>query len=129
MHEQLALISAILGGFAFTFLATILSMSQKAKIIDFTFIISVISSILFFISALGWSLMAMSVKVAQDPVKLAFADKHRLLSLLFIAGVFSLVSSLGLSGWIRSRRMGIITTFVALLGLITIFYILRDFIN
>lgn len=58
MIEQYGLISAVLGGFAFTFVGAILAMNDKRKIIDLAFLLGVISASIFFICALGWTLIA-----------------------------------------------------------------------
>jgi hypothetical protein len=36
--------------------------------------------------------------------------------MLFLAGVVFLLASFGISGWMRSRRLGIATTSLALIG-------------
>jgi hypothetical protein len=63
-------------------------------------------------------------------VSTAAADPQiALLSMLFLAGVLFLLASFGISGWMRSRRLGIATTGLALIGTVAVFAALRPFLH
>jgi protein-S-isoprenylcysteine O-methyltransferase Ste14 len=63
-----------------------------------------------------------SSKLAADP-------QIALLSILFLAGVVFLFTSFGVSGWIRSRGLGIATTGLSLIGALAAFAALRPFLH
>lgn len=131
--EQLGLISAVLGGFAFTFLSALLSLPSGSRLLNALFTLSVLTSAMFFICALGWSLIGWSqiaVPVASaDYIPPGFEAKHQLLSMLFIGGIVSLTVCLGLTGWMRSVVTGAMTTVVAAAALAVTLNILGSFVS
>jgi len=60
---------------------------------------------------------------------LAADSQIALLSMLFLGGVVFLLGSFGVSGWMRSRRVGIATTSLALIGAVAVFAALRPFLH
>jgi hypothetical protein len=50
-------------------------------------------------------------------------------SMLFLSGVVFLLASFGISGWMRSRGLGIATTGLSLLGALAAFAALRPFLH
>ena len=52
-----------------------------------------------------------------------------LLSMLFLSGMVLLFASFGVSGWMRSRGLGIATTSLFLIGALAAFAALRPFIH
>jgi hypothetical protein len=52
-----------------------------------------------------------------------------LLSMLFLSGMVLLFASFGVSGWIRSRGLGIATTSLSLIGAIAAFTALKPFLH
>jgi hypothetical protein len=129
MFEQLGLISAILGGFAFTFVGAILTIDRSHGIVSAAYLIGVVTAVIFFVCTVGWSLMSFAELSKSDLIMETLREKHRLLSFFFIMGIFSLNCSLALSGFIRSRITGIVSTIIATIGLIAILYIIKDFIR
>ena len=59
----------------------------------------------------------------------ALAAQQGPLSMAFLAGILLLLTSFGLGGWIRSRRLGIATTAVAALGVVGVFAALWPFMR
>ncbi|MBK8373195.1 MAG: hypothetical protein IPN97_17655 [Saprospiraceae bacterium] len=129
MIQQLGLISAILGGFAFTFLGALLTIQHEKKVVDFTIVTGVLSALIFFICALGWSFLSTNQISESENLSNLVGSKHKTLSILLLFGIFSLTICLALSGWIRSKKTGFFTTLISVLGLIIILSILRDFIS
>ena len=75
-----------------------------------------------------------AVRAANEPrelsVSTAAADPQiALLSMMFLSGVVFLLASFGISGWMRSRGLGIATTSLSLLGAIAAFAALRPFLH
>ncbi|MEM8983203.1 MAG: hypothetical protein AAGC71_09260 [Pseudomonadota bacterium] len=130
--EQLGLISAVLGGFAFTFLSALIAMPSGRRSIDVLFLFAVLASAQFFVCALGWSLMTWAsgspdINPASG-VPTELAAEHRLLSILFIGGIGALTVCLGVVGWVRSVSAGVVTALIALAGSIASVFVLRNFI-
>ena len=120
-YGQLASISAVLGGLAFTAAAALLAagtgtsdpraLNRPAKI---TIACAVFSTLLLVFSALLWSLLSAAAAGMSTggPASLpeSFYDASRFAYLSLVAGVTSLFVSVGASGWIADRKLGIATT-------------------
>jgi len=114
--RQLALISSVLGGFSFTFLSTILTTKlQKSKIEFWMLLFLMIASMSFLLTALGWSV----VNFKSDPLELA--RHHQFLVKLLILGLIAIIVALGLGGWLKNKKVGIMTSVLGLLTLIILF--------
>jgi len=55
--------------------------------------------------------------------------QNALLSMVFLFRVVFLLASFGISGWMRSRGLGIATTSLSLLGALVAFAALRPFLH
>ena len=114
--DQLALISSVLGGFSFTFLSALLITEKKQKRIDFwVLLFLVLASMSFLLSALGWSVMGFESE-AED-----LMSHHQFLVKLFVTALISIILAIGLSGWIKDRKTGIVTSTISFLTLIVLF--------
>jgi hypothetical protein len=120
--SQLASVSAFLGGFAFAFLGALLSSESRSKARAITAGLVVPSAACFVLCALGWSLI--SVWIAgprfqpQEPLPLALQRTHLFLSPIFLSGILFFLFSLGACGWVYSRRLGWVSTSIAVLAAI-----------
>ena len=136
--QQLASISAVLGGLAFTAAAALLAagagtsnpnaLGRPAKV---TVVTAVASAVCLVIAALMWSLMAADISraVANSDVSSAngIARLNWIPSLAMIAGVLLFFTSVGASGWIASRKLGYVTSLAALVGGIALLLMLLVF--
>lgn len=118
--EQLILLSAFLGGFSATFLAAILLFNPQHKVANWAVILSAISACSFIVCAT--SSVALLNGLQADPVELekSFVSLRgaRIVSGLSMAiGIFSLLASIGLSGWFRNKTCGIATSVAALIAI------------
>jgi len=133
---QLAFISAVLGGFAVTFLALLLTLADTRRHVGAAIGVTIASAASFLISTVGWGLMAFVLAVRSSegqtengvPALLAFGRLHEGLTTAFLLGVFLLLTTLGLSGWIRSRRVGLVSITIALTSAAICFAIIGRFI-
>jgi hypothetical protein len=130
--KQGAFISALVAGFSFAFLGTLLISSDRKKITDWIIGFSIITIAGLLICSLAWTFCAsrMALYLANDrqvipEVILGF---HRTLSFIFILSFFFFLVTLGLSGWIRSKRLGIISATVSTIALLYSGMIMRHFI-
>lgn len=128
--RQLAFLSAFLGGFAATFLATLLVAGPADRMAGWTigsaataacaFIVAVIVSVTLTI--------VLHPSVPANVVAGSSVNAARVASTLsFGVGVYALLLSVGLSGWIRSPRSGRVTSLAAGIGIALVSWALAGF--
>lgn len=126
MFEQLTLVSALLGGFAFTFLATMLAENDDKKLISLMIIISALTATMFFLCTLGWSLFG---KASIEDLSKLNLSKHKFLFLLFVFGILLFNVLLAMSGWTRSKKVGVITTSIGVFAFISLMFLFKGSIS
>jgi len=136
--RQCAFISALIAGFSFAFLAVILTSSTRKRVDDWTAGFAIAATAGLIVCALGWTLsvprmlaMATTSSSVTAPFQLPepFHTIHRSLSITFIICFFLFLTSLGLSGWIRSIKLGIISTIITVFAAIYALWLLHFFIS
>jgi hypothetical protein len=122
LASQLAGLSAFLGGFAATFLATLLTLGHHGRLMTITIGFAVLSSVSFIVAVVAATMLTAILHPAAPRIMttLAAASPQAIMAIGFSAGTLSLLASLGCSGWTRSRSIGWITTIAALVGAIFI---------
>lgn len=128
IYQQLALISSILAGFAFTFFAAVLFQAKERQIHFYVLIATIISTLCMFICTLGWSFIAISEHLSKDSLGNVLLHHHRKLSLLFLLGILALITCLGLSGWLHSKKAGWVSSGLSIIALWYMIYLLSNFI-
>ncbi|MBM3153517.1 MAG: hypothetical protein FJZ96_15140 [Chloroflexi bacterium] len=114
--SQLATLAGLLGGFAFAAVIQLLSSERKGKVATWTIAIFATATLMFLVSLLVFVLYFSAVVELKDvPESLGNLGTYALL--LTFASIFVLLGGIGLSGWIRSRATGLITTILALTGI------------
>ena len=136
---QLSAICAVLGGFAVTFLGIVLTLADTRKRVEAVAAVATASAACFFLGALGWALsaaLASRVASSSGAAQAELAQQlqtasmlRRPLSMLFLLGVALLFLTLGSGGWLRSRRLGLLTSLIASLAAIIACFIVRPFIS
>ena len=135
---QLASVSAVLGGFTVTFLAVVLTLADTRRRVDVALGVATAAAVCFFACALGWSLFAavFNTAPATGATPEAVAEHlarirylHSWLSFSFVLGLTLLFITLGVSGRLRSRALGLVTSGLALAGAAAAFAILREFVT
>jgi|GEM_PF-1888841 len=137
--RQLGSTSAVLGGLAFTAAAAILAtgagtadpraLTRPATI---TTGAAVASAVCLVLASLAWSMLTIAaVGAAADGQVLATSTVglNRPVSFAFLAGLVLFFVSVGASGWIGSRRLGIVTSSTAGLGGVWAIWFLSHFIR
>jgi len=127
LFRQLAFITAILAGFAITYLSVVLTASSTHRMVDWIVGVTTAASVCFVLGAVGSTFGAVVASYA-DPLPNKVEALHEPLSLLFLGGTILLFAVLGMSGWVRCRRLGIAATVIATLGLIGGLFIMSPFI-
>src|SRR5918995_6783913 len=110
--KQIAFLSAFLGGFAATFLGILLQSTSSRRHVGWAAGAAAIASAAFILAVISGTAVALVLHPAATPdmAKPTFLPQVR--SLIFITfgiGIYAILLSLGLSGWIRSRALGIVT--------------------
>jgi len=116
---QLGSLSAFLGGFSATFLATLLTLRARNKIASMSIGFAVSAAVAFIVTVVAsTALVAMLHPDAPQTVSLVASGGARvLLTLGFTVGLYTLLVSLALSGWCRSKGTGLTTSIAAGLGI------------
>lgn len=118
--KQLALVSSVLGGFSFTFLSAVLLYNTNKKIKFWLIIGFMMASMCFLLSALGWSMMGLNDLTEST------RSHHQSLVKLLLLGLISIILTIGLSGWLDSRKSGIVTLSISVLALFFLFFGILD---
>jgi hypothetical protein len=118
--KQFAFISALIAGFSFAFISVLLTIDSKKRIIDWVIGFAIATIAGFLICAVTWTLSASRMAIYTDShiteLPLLFLKMHRVLSFIFMSSFFLFVVDLGLSGWIRSMKLGIVSGVIALIS-------------
>jgi hypothetical protein len=131
--KQSAFISALVAGFSFAFLGAILVSTINKKIVDWVMTFSTLSIAGLLICSLAWTLCASRLQLytgtgtVQIPQNLL--SLHKTLSFVFISSFCFFLVTLGLSGWMRSRRTGIISSVISFVATVFFLLIMRQFIS
>lgn len=131
LFERTAFVSALLGGFCFTFLAVLLTAPKDSIAAEIAAALAAVSAIGFIVCAVGWTLAAPHATSAiglhagtTQTVSAWLLSLHKLLSMCFIVCLFCFMVCIAFSGWIRSRKLGFLTSISALLGSAMVVWIL-----
>ena len=117
--QQLATLSAFLAGFAIAFIGLVLTIPKPNPTAGWVAGSAAMAAAAFALSVVAWTMIALVLHPAAPTFikQTAHLLSARLVGGLgFMIGVYSLVVSLGLSGWIRSRALGWLTTSVAVVA-------------
>ncbi len=119
---QIGGLSAFLGGFAATFLGTLLALGLKGRTASLSIGFAVTSAVGFIAAVVAsTALVALLHPDAPDAVAEASAAGPRaVMALTFLLGLYALLLSLGLSGWSRSRGTGLTTSIAAGIGIVVV---------
>lgn len=118
--EQISFVSAFLGGVSATILFSVIIFSSDKRVVSFVIAASTLSACSLLVSVIsGWRLtigLHPDLPFTPDPDKISMLWNSLIAG--YGLGVNSLIVSIGLSGWIRSRRMGIVTASIAAISII-----------
>jgi len=116
--EQLGFVSAFLGGVSATILVTIVIFVDPKRSVSWIVGASALAACSLLIAVVAsWRLILLlntdlSSQVQVDMIALLY----RSMLLGYGVGFLSLITCIGLAGWIRSRKLGLITTAMALIA-------------
>lgn len=116
--EQLSFVSAFLGGVSATILVTILVFSSSKKSVSWIVTSSALAACSLLVAVIAsWRLLIILHPDFPREVNISMVNiLYRSMLLGYGLGFLSLLVSIGLSGWLRSTKGGIITTLIALIA-------------
>lgn len=119
--RQIASLGAVLGGFAVAFLGTLLNAAPGRRTATWAAGAAAISAAAFIVATIA----AVALLLALHPRGVGVApptmDRARAgMAVAFLLGIYSLLASLGLSGWARSPGLGRMTAVTAALGAVAV---------
>lgn len=114
--EQLGFVSAFLGGVSATILVTIVIFVDAKRSVSLIVGASALAACSLLIAVVAsWRLILLVNTDLSSQVGLnMIALLYRSMLLGYGVGFLSLITCIGLAGWIRSRKLGIITSTMAL---------------
>ena len=121
--EQLVLLSAFLGGFSATFLAAIVAVDSQKSVGGWLVVSSAAAACCFIVCAASSVAAVNGIQTGLVDAEDGFGALKwiRLTSALSMAlGMLSLLASIGLSGWLKDRRTGAITTTMAVAAMLIV---------
>lgn len=120
--NQLSFISALIGGFSISLIAGLFTLERK-RVTDFTIAFLITSSLIqigctFFLSFLSFKILSLSGNQHYDKLNHFLKNIDPTLTTvigLFLLSFYVFVVSIGLLGWIRSKKLGILSTSLAII--------------
>jgi hypothetical protein len=130
-YRQFAFVSSILAGFAFSFYGVLLSASAQHRVTNLAALLAVMASIALLLVTLGMTFAAAIAASLPNDAKMpsSVLAQQTPLSFCFLVGIALLFGAFGLGGWIRSRPLGIATTVIAALGLVSAIAVLIPYLH
>ena len=124
--EQIIVICSLLAGFSIAVVANFLISDTKGRLLNKIMLFATSSASFFLITL--FSMTKIIIKTTEGyPYNVSFDDLlfPRIIGFIsFLLGVISLITMISLSGWTKSKKMGIFTTVLGILSLLLIFSML-----
>ncbi len=122
LYRQIAFSTALLGGFAMTFLSVLLTALDSAeKVVVRAVGVMTIAAVLLIVATLGATLLVIGVQ--QLGLSFKFSDWPSSLlrtkwitEFSFFVGMLFLLGGVGTSGFCKNRTLGFVTSIPALIG-------------
>ncbi len=124
LAKQTILISSLLSGFSITVVANILVSDKNDKLTNRILKSATLSAGFFLVSVFAMiqiSMMTTPGGYLKDVVAKDFIIPRVIGMITFMIGLFSLTVMISLSGWTKSKKIGIFTTVVGIITLLLIF--------
>lgn len=124
--EQMSLVGVFLGGVSVTILITIVVFSSSSKSVNWIVASSALAACSLLVSVIASIRLVIALHPDLPEVYVASKSQIFLLWKTMIMaygiGVLSLIVSIGLSGWLRSRKTGMVTSSLAAVTLLLFVY-------
>lgn len=130
LATRISFISALLGGFAAAFFATLLTPGRTGKLINWTTGCTAVAAVALVCAAVVTAFIATGLHPAAPAgyQEIAAGQTPRTVSVLCLfIGTFALLIAVALGGWLRSRAVGITATVAAVIGGIILLWAFAGF--
>ena len=130
LAKQTLLITSLLSGFSITIVANLLVSDKNDKLTNRILKSATLSAGCFLVTVFAMVHIIMTTTPGGYIKNVSINDfqNARIIGILtFMIGLFSLSAMIGLSGWTKSKKMGIFTTTIGILTLIFIFIMMTRF--
>jgi hypothetical protein len=115
--RQIGFISAFLGGVSATFMVALLALPSTGRTAGRAIVCAAAASVAFIVAVMATTMLVVALHPDAPAGAADKAGLGRTLGLLaFMAGIYLLLASLALAGFLRSRRTGWATTGLAVAG-------------
>ncbi len=123
LAEQTIVISSLLGGFSITVIANFLISEVNTRLHRYLLVCATLSASFFLITVFSMTniLLKTTKGYPLDLIENSLTAPKLIGGGSFYLGIVSLVLLISLSGWTKSRRLGLFTTIVGLITLIITF--------
>jgi hypothetical protein len=125
LFAQLSVVSAILGGFAFTFVEALLALPAASRVYGWVVGAGLLAAMAFMVTALGSVLASLAVK-NWYPVDIA--SLHGKISQAFLLGILCFLVATGACGWLKSRKLGYVSLSIAAVSTLGVVRVLFPFL-
>ncbi|WP_378175312.1 hypothetical protein [Aquimarina sp. SS2-1] len=130
LAKQTLLISSLLSGFSITVVANLLVSDKNEKLTNQILKTATLSAGCFLVSVFSMVDIMMLTTPGGIIQNIGIDDFQvsRVIGVMsFMIGLFSLSTMIALSGWTKSKKVGMFTTFIGILTLILIFVTMTRF--
>ncbi len=123
LAKQIAFISSFLGGFSVTLLGALILSDKDGRLLRVLTVSTATASLAFIVSVAAMTQMIMVTTEGYPfPVDQGQLFSSRLVgTLALLVGMMASIVTISLSGWVRSKKLGIFTTVLGSLTMIAMF--------
>ena len=118
--EQISFVATFLGGVSATLLFSVVIFTSEKRIVSLLIASSALAACSLLVSVIaGWRLtigLHPDLPFTPDPAKINLLWDSLISG--YSIGVISLIVSIGLSGWLRSTRSGLMTSAISLFAIV-----------
>ncbi|MGJ8679420.1 hypothetical protein [Paraglaciecola sp.] len=125
LFSTIGLVSAIIGGFAFTFVGALLAADSKSPAFNWVFGLAMFAASSLMAAALGSVLTSLA---AKQGFEINLQWMHQKISLLFLAGILTLIFSISMCGWLRSRQLGYVSLSIGFCAIMMLLWVLIPYL-
>jgi hypothetical protein len=121
--KQLIFISAFLGGFSAAILGTLIVSTKSSKTLKYLILGTSLSALSFIVSVFAMTKIVM-IALPDSPFNgnyEATIVPRTIGSIAFFLGIIALIFTISISGWTHSKKLGIATTTLGIIGLVLVF--------
>ena len=126
LSSQFMFMSSLMCGFSRAIVITLLIHNSSNRVLNIIFKLSVFSALTFLISIFSTTTIKMMTTEGY-PLKFVeskFFTARVISGLSFFVGVLSIIRVMSLSGWVKSKRTGWLTTVLGIVSLVLFFLVI-----